>query len=146
LNYSLTATSHNSSTLTVTLTETSYEPFKSPSGDLLLAIGGSGGTGKVTQNGLINDWLAASQGFFGGSSFKGDQHTIVNNVGDHLFSISEQLVFTGAGRIGGDATLDFCSVTTVSSVPEPGTLFSGIFATCCGLFALAKNLAKRRDP
>lgn len=143
LSYSVFATPQNDTTLTVTLTETGYGPLTSSSGDLLLAIGGTEQNTTVIQNALINDSIVASHGLFGGIGFAGNRRANIQGFNDRPFSISEQLVFTGTGRNGGDAILDFDPI--FSSVPEPGTLFSGVFAGLCGLYVVAKSTKKRKD-
>ena len=142
LNYSLTAASGNTTALTLTLTETGFGPLPSSTGDLLLAIGGTAGTSAVTQNGLINGSIVGTQGPFGGTSFDGNKHMTVTDLGGNSFSISEQLVFTGTGHNGGDAILDLAGVV----IPEPGTALAGAFAGLYGLGFFVRRTLKNRAP
>jgi hypothetical protein len=138
LTYNLSAPSGNATTLTVTLTESGFGPLTSPAGEILLAIGGTDGTSTATQNGMINGSIIGSQGPLSGTSYNGSKQVTVSGLAGSAFSISEQLIFTGFGYNGGDATLD------LASVPEPGTVFSGIFAGLCGLCFVARTAVKSR--
>jgi hypothetical protein len=138
LTYNLSAPSGNSTTLTVTLTESGFGPLTSPTGEILLAIGGTDGTSTATQNGMINGSIIGSQGPLSGASYDGSKQVTVSGLAGSAFSISEQLIFTGFGHDGGDATLD------LAGVPEPSTVFSGIFAGICGLCFVARTAVKSR--
>jgi len=138
LNYLVRGNPGNSSILTVTLTETGYKRPGASIGDILLALGGIGGSGSVAQSGLINGSAVGVQGAFNGVSYHGDRVFTFSPLEGDEFAISEQLVFMGTGQIGGDAVLG------LASVPEPGTAMVGVFAGVCGLGAVTVRAFKVR--
>ena len=132
LTYTVNGSAGNSSILTVTLTETGNKPDTSI-GNMLLALGGVAGASTITQSGLINGSVVGSQKPLSGIAFDSAQIFTVSHLSGDEFSVSEQLVFTGTGRNGGSATLDF------ESVPEPGTALVGVFGGAYGFCIVART-------
>jgi hypothetical protein len=119
LNYQATASSGNTSTLTMTLTETGVGPL--PAGGLLsLALGNNGHGGSsapITENGQINNVTLGSVGPLTGTA-SGD-NTVGVGVYPTTFSLTDQIVLSGKGEDGGDASL------TLVPVPEASTMIAG---------------------
>lgn len=129
-----------SSPLTITLTENGMVlPYAN--GTVELSLGGSDGssspTSQVTQNALLNGSPVGSIGPFGGKAYNGDNTVAVAGLST-TFSLTDELVLTGTGQTGGDATL------TVAPVPEPTAIASAALLMLLPLGASAARVLRKK--